>query len=457
MSIKGSSSEIETIVMAVLVSDPYVVSKVVGEIEDSYFTNPAYRIIYNEISKFYSVHWCLPSKLVLSAEIRKKENLPEDIFETIDTLFNEAKNLPDDTYATEEVFNFVTRARSENVLSSVVDSIRSSGSIDSDKVMGQLQEVYNFRMDKLSVLTLSDVKQFQTVKREALGDEAYPQVIRFFVEPVNNTFQYGGLIPGTLNCVAAPPGRGKTSMLINQGAYAATQGFNTLHVFLGDMSRWDGLMRYVSTLTGYETKTLTSMSISEIETLVEKFNKTTGILDRVTVLTYPADTVSANGLMEDIKNLQRDNNVHFAQIIVDYDENIRAEDSDSMYNNAGILYNKLAAFAITNKSVVWIASQPKVGSWGESEILPMECLSESSKKQKICDTILTLGKNNKISEAGTLFIAKNRRGTDGKLFRLSINGATCQMKHISEEEYENIKSKEHTSVDPTPNKNSWKK
>lgn len=447
MAVKGASEEFETIVMATLLTDPYVLSKCVDEIKISYFTNPSFKVIFKELSNFYGAHYCCPSRLVIKNELRKKESLPEDIWSTLDSLYEEAKELPDDQYTNECVFNFVTRARSEDVLSSVVDSIKNSGEVDSDNIVSKLADVYNFSMNNLSVLNLSDVSKFETIKKEAVGDDMFPRVVRFFVDAVNETFQYGGIIPGTLNCVAAPPGRGKTSMLINQGASAAKQGFETLHIFLGDMSRYDGLLRYLSTLTGTPTATFIKMSINELSAYVQRFNQT-GILDKITVLSYPADTVSANGLMEDIRNLQRDGNKHFDQIIIDYDENLKVENAESMYQNSGILYNKMAAFAVTNKCVVWIASQPKVDAWKNSEILPMECLSESSKKQKICDLILTLGKDNKISEAGTLFIAKNRRGTDGKLYRLKITGDNCQMVHISEDDYNEIKSHEHNGIDP---------
>ena len=451
MAIRGVSEELETIVMSTLIKNPYVLSKCADEIKTSYFTSEAYKKIFKILRNFYSEHLCCPSRLVLKKEIRNIESEYEEICKTVDMLFEESKELPDEDYCTEQVFNFVTRARSEGVLSSVVDSIRSSGEIDSDKIMTQLQDVYNFSMNNLSVLNLSDIDKFETIKKEAVGDELYPKVIKFFIASVNDTFQYGGLIPGTLNAVAAPPGRGKTSLLINQGASAAKQGYNTLHIFLGDMSRYDGLLRYLSTLTGKETADFVKMSIDELKEYVKRINQT-GILDKITVLSYPADTISANGLMEDIRNLQRENNIHYDQIIVDYDENLKVENADSMYQNSGILYNKLAAFAVTNKTVVWIASQPKVDAWKNSEILPLESLSESSKKQKIIDFLITLGKDNKVSEAGTLFIAKNRRGTDGKIYRLQINGNNCQMIHISEDDYTNIKKRESSGTNPDSNK-----
>ena len=105
-----------------------------------------------------------------------------------------------------------------------------------------------------------------------------------------------------------------------------------------------------------------------------------------------------------------------------------------MYKSGGQIYNKLALFAVTNKTVVFILAQPRKEFW-DREIIPLEAASESSKKQKIIDFMITLGKPTKNATVGTLFIAKNRRGEDSKEFRISIDGATARMTHIYEEEY----------------------
>ena len=115
-----------------------------------------------------------------------------------------------------------------------------------------------------------------------------------------------------------------------------------------------------------------------------------------------------------------------------------------MYEAGGQLYNKMALFAVLNKSAIFILSQPKTEFW-KQEVIPLESASESSKKQKIIDLMLTMGKPSKSSSIGTLFIAKNRRGEDSKVIRLKIDGSNARMSHISEDEYIAIKNKERNS------------
>ena len=57
-----------------------------------------------------------------------------------------------------------------------------------------------------------------------------------------------------------------------------------------------------------------------------------------------------------------------------------------------------------------VASQPKITFYTQ-EILTLDSASESSMKQHIVDTMLTIGKPGKIeAPIGMMYIAKNRNG-----------------------------------------------
>jgi hypothetical protein len=144
--------------------------------------------------------------------------------------------------------------------------------------------------------------------------------------------------------------------------------------------------------------------------------------------------------VEEITTIQRINKVHYNAITVDYDENLR-EEGDSMYKSGGTIYNKVALFAVLNRSAILIASQPKPEFWSK-EILTLESAAESSKKQKIIDMNITMGSASRGSTVGSLFIAKNRRGEEGKIFRIMKDGKCARIKHITEDEYNRIKQTE---------------
>lgn len=231
-----------------------------------------------------------------------------------------------------------------------------------------------------------------------------------------------------------------TTLLINQGLYTAQQGFKVLHVFLGDMNKMDGWYRYASILSEISTQKISKLSDEKFTEFIQKFN-TAGYLGNIEIITIPAKRFTASQLVEEIVSIQERGNIHYDCIIIDYDKNLADGGEDSMYKLGGQVYDTFASFAVDNLSVIMIASQPKIGFW-DKEILPLEALSESSKKQEIVDFLLTLGKPVKNSSIGTLYIAKNRRGKDCKTCRIGIDGDTGRMRFITEEEFTNIKMSE---------------
>ena len=80
-------------------------------------------------------------------------------------------------------------------------------------------------------------------------------------------------------------------------------------------------------------------------------------------------------MIEEITNIQREKKVHYNVIIIDYDENI-ADEEDNMYKSGGQIYNKMALFAVVNRTVVFIAAQPRKEYW-KMEVIPLEAASES--------------------------------------------------------------------------------
>lgn len=92
--------------------------------------------------------------------------------------------------------------------------------------------------------------------------------------------------------------------------------------------------------------------------------------------------------------------------------NFLTSGQNSLYTEGGLLYDKLTEFSQKGK-LVFVASQPKIYTWGNEEI-PMEGIGESARKQQITDMIITFGRcPNTPNHIGVMKIAKNRRGEVG--------------------------------------------
>lgn len=443
MAMKGASSELQEISLIGLMNDPYLLAKCIPEITEKFFSNTIYKLIYKSLKKYYNKYLTVPTEKELSVMISDlhKEDYGklDDILSSLNKLYS--TKISSEDYVYDQITEFIKRNKIETSLNKVVDYI-NGGSIDLDTVATEFRDSLSVTFNRAPLLNLSDISKVSEVREEALGPSENPVMIKFFLDPVNWCMQYKALPPGTLNMIVAPPGRGKTTTMINQGVFTAEQGFNVLHVFLGDMSRYDGLLRYLSCYTGVQTSKLVDLSDNDLKKFIQKYNMS-GILSHIYIASYAADELTPNQLVEEITSMQKDNKVHFHVIIVDYDENF-ANSSTSMYESQGSNYNRLALFAVINKSVLFIASQPKPEYWSK-EVLPLECAAESSKKQKIIDLMLTIGKPKKDSKVGTLNIAKNRRGDDCKYVRVKFNGANARVKAITEEEYAEGKKEDNYS------------
>lgn len=138
----------------------------------------------------------------------------------------------------------------------------------------------------------------------------------------------------------------------------------------------------------------------------------------------------------DIRRVQKKLDIHFDLIIVDYPDNLIG-DNDNMYLSAGSIYGKLSSFGYMNRSVMMLVSQPKINYYGK-EIIPLEGLAESSKKQQHIDFLATFGKPAKDIDLITGFIPKNRRGSSGVVFRTRSYFSTSFIKEISNIDYNKI-------------------
>jgi len=440
----GTARELQDIALYGFMKDEYIMGKCADSVQESYFDTETHKIIFRCLKHFYNKYHILPgekelSSMIINECVDKNKEYTNGIVVCMSKIYNTEMKSQD--YLYEQVIRFIRRNKIERSLRDVVNYQTNTGKIDLDKVAGNLSEDLSLTLGKKQeAYNLGDISVVEDIISETVGDINNPMMIKFFIDAVNKRMQFKALSPGTLNMVSAPPGTGKTTLMINQGMFAAREGYEVLHIFLGDMSRYDAIIRYLSNKSGIASNRLVEMSVNELKNTI-KNNNLDGALGRINVVSYAQCELNATQLIEEIKRLQKDNKHHYDMIIIDYDENISKDDEDNIYESGGLIYNKMGMFAVENHSVVFIVSQPKPGYWNQ-EIIPLEAAAESSKKQKIIDTMITMGKPFRSSSVGSLFIAKNRRGEVGSIIRIKMNGANTRIEAITQREYDEIKSRE---------------
>lgn len=265
--------------------------------------------------------------------------------------------------------------------------------------------------------------------------------IKFFDERISDTLSTGAFDYGTINVITAPPGNGKTMLIMNQAVYVASQGKHTLHLAIGDLTRKQVIIRFLAIITGNTVRQIAMLSPEQFRQFISKAKmKYSVIFEHLHCKCILPNSLNGIELVKLIKKEQERKNIHFDQVAVDYDGNIETsistnkkgvdKDNKSMYYEGADIYNLFVKFAKENETVVWMLSQPKIQFWG-SEKIPLEGLNDSSKKQHIVDFIMSLGKKIKDEPKVTFFISKNRHGVSDKTIYSNMDGSTMTFTPIN--------------------------
>lgn len=265
--------------------------------------------------------------------------------------------------------------------------------------------------------------------------------IKFFDERISDTLSTGAFDYGTINVITAPPGNGKTMLIMNQAVYVASQGKHTLHLAIGDLTRKQVIIRFLAIITGNTVRQIAMLSPDQFRQFISKAKmKYSVIFEHLHCKCILPNSLNGIELVKLIKKEQEKKNIHFDQVAVDYDGNIETsistnkkgvdKDNKSMYYEGADIYNLFVKFAKENETVVWMLSQPKIQYWN-CEKIPLEGLNDSSKKQHIVDFIMSLGKKIKDEPKVTFYLSKNRHGVSDKTIYSNMDGSTMTFTPIN--------------------------
>lgn len=268
--------------------------------------------------------------------------------------------------------------------------------------------------------------------------------VAFFDSRVSDTLSAKQFDCGTVNVIMGAPGRGKTQLILNQGVYVAACEKYTLHVALGDLTKRQLILRVLAIITGKPIQQLSLLSPEQFKKfMLQTKQQYPDVFKYFHSKVCLPNVFTGLELIREIENLQNQRGVHYSQIVIDYDGNIETDlsstsksktkndESKSMYYAGADIYNSFVSFAKKNQSVVWILSQPKVQYWSVEKI-PLEALSDSSKKGHIIDFCMSIGKKDITEDTVTLFISKNRHGEANKCLRSRQIGSNQTFEPITD-------------------------
>jgi len=236
----------------------------------------------------------------------------------------------------------------------------------------------------------------------------------------------GGLGKGELGVVVAPTGAGKSMVLVHLGAQAIKQGKNVLHYTL-ELADTIVAGRYDAAITGVELKNLAVFK----EKIYDEIKDIEG---KLIVKEYPTRSASIQTIKNHVEKLKRRDFVP-DMIIVDYGDLIKPENSrkDEKRHQLETIYEELRGIAQICECPLWTASQTN-RSGLNAEVITMESISEAFNKCFVADFIFTVSRTveDKNTNTGRIFVAKNRNGPDGLVYPLFMDTSNVKIKVLNQ-------------------------
>jgi len=281
--------------------------------------------------------------------------------------------------------------------------------------------------DEKDTYQFSKVEDYNRAKELSMpGTEA----VRSNFGLLNESFQYYGYIPGTVNAVVAPTGVGKSTFMVAEAVNFIKAGKKILHYVLGDWNGLDVCHKYIAN----RLKTSLNLISQHSDEYYEK-DVVQHMFENVVHRVKASYEMDANEIYLDAVKWKED--FDYDVIVVDYDGNIRPSDKESMYTDGGVTYGLLEKLARQTNAVLLVGCQPKPDYW-DKEILPLQSPNESSRKQHAIDCLITMSKPSSKIPLGLLHLPKVRRGITGQSVNVCYLNEFASILEISHQERESI-------------------
>lgn len=440
------------IILAAFLRETSFHSQYASVVDDSMFDSSSHKICINVYLDYIKKYNNMPSEEEMLAELPRycqKYGMDASIKQqSIETLIRCYKMNYSVEYARE---NFIKFATVNKLTSSVINAakiIKNKGEDlserDYERIQEEIEAALTIKARDTEGVLFSEVADdpLNFIQTQNRYDKTL--VVKTGIPSFDNAHLAGGPLPGEMYVISAPPGRGKSTVLVNIGANAIVSGKDVIHIFVGDNTEADGVLRYCARLTGVPLAQIMLNSSEYLKSwnhLKENFN-----LGNLIIGAYPIGGPTVADIRSFItKNMVR-KGVKPAVLIIDYIDNCRRNDSNS-YEALGQLYAQMKNICEEMKIIGWTASQPKAGTWDTDEVAGLGSLAESSMKQHIVDGMLTLTKRD--DNSYVLYVPKLRRGRSD----FSIDLQMSYERMLVRESFA-TRSQPQTSTLVTPNTNN---
>lgn len=392
-------------------------------IKPKYFTSPIHidlcRIIYDYREKYEAS----PSKDVLLEEIHQmcsksktKARLEQDYIDTINRMA-EVDVSTDYDYLKDKIVSFGKRQ-------ALVEAILQSADILEKEPESSYSKISN--MIQLAMMTGEGTEDLGVNYWDNFEERIYsygsePDVIERFSTGIDmlDGLMNGGIGRTEMFVCIAPPGRGKTTMLIWLACAALVEGKNVLHITLENNLN-QVLRNYDITMMNQSTNYMKDNPEKVIRAMTNAQEYCGG---QLYIRKYQPKSLTVTQLRLYMNRLELVEGFHPDVLVVDYGMIMKSEDNyvDKRSNIEGI-YEDLRAIADEFNCAVYTAAQGNRGSLSK-RVVTLGDIAECFAIANTADTCVALCQNNSEKSEGVMrmFIAKNRDNPDGMMLKGTID------------------------------------
>lgn len=415
------TAQVQLKILALLWRDEQSYSLYRETIKPKYFSKSIHIDLCRIIFDYYNKYSSSPTMDVLVEEVtqmcqktKSKQKLEEDYLQAIEQMSKFELN--DIDYIKDKILSFGKRQ-------ALVDSILESAEILEKESDTQYSKIEKLVKDALMVGEgIND-----------LGSDIYENIEERFVSYLNSDDVIeriptememldqclgGGLGRTEMGVVVAPPGRGKTTMLISIGAAAVENGYNVLHISLENNEK-QILRNYDMRLLKKDMDYIKENVDKSIAAMfnIKKFRK-----GQLKVKKYPTKTITVNTIRALLDQLKAVEGFVPDMLIVDYGMIMKplVNYSDK---RSGIesIYEDLRAIADDYNLALWTAAQGNRAALSK-KIVTMSDLAECFAIANTADVMVCLCQTAKEKAKGDmrLFLAKVRDSADSLVLKGKI-------------------------------------
>ena len=342
------------------------------------------------------------------------DNLRQPLLQHIDTVYTSAPT--NSVYLSERVREL---GRKRALRAAVVRVAELNEAATDDSVLDTIQDVMSAALS-LSVVDVNPVisvkNDFHTILNWCANsrDDSVATML-----PTVDQMLGGGILPGEIGLILAPPNRGKSLVLVNLACGAQAAGNDVLYISNED--GWKGIgPRVLSRMTGVPTSDIGKRgqdTETGLRTLFKMFNHDLRIVYRAPMRHGVPDI---RALLDQLANKD-----HFKPkvVIIDYADRLRpSKKRKEKWDELVDIYIDLKALAEEKQVAIWTASQSNREGFGK-DILDLDNTAGAFQKTGEADIVCAYCQTPDERDAGEarLHFCKLRNRASGKIIHVYVD------------------------------------